>query len=173
MTQQGVGERVQRPPITNPKQTIAKLTSLKPSTNYRIYIKATTKAGVSEPFFIEQQTKSPLPVDSKLDKPVFSYTHKAYNKVFDTVRILWTPNLEGNPGSHFFVKYKLKSDYLYEETKHEFDKNFINVKGLKPGKLYELIVVVVDGDITQESDIVEIEASSNTAGIIEAEETTA
>jgi neuronal cell adhesion molecule len=57
-------------------------------------------------FFIEQQTKSPLPVDSKLDKPVFSYVHKAYNKVFDTVCILWTPNLEGNPGSHFFVKYK-------------------------------------------------------------------
>jgi hypothetical protein len=60
--------------------------------------------------------------------------------------------------------HRLKSDYLYEETKHEFYKNFINVKGLKPGKLYELIVVVVDGDITQESDIVEIEASSNTAG---------
>jgi hypothetical protein len=50
MTQQGVGERVQCPSITNPKQTIAKLTSLKPSTNYRIYIKATTKAGASEPY---------------------------------------------------------------------------------------------------------------------------
>ncbi|XP_025205717.1 neuroglian-like isoform X1 [Melanaphis sacchari] len=173
MTPQGVGERAQRPSITNPKQTTAKLTSLKPSTNYRIYIKATTKVGVGEPFFIEQQTKPPLPIDTELDKPVFNYVHKTYNKMFDTVRILWTPNLDGNPGSHFFVKYKLKSDHLYEETKHEFDKNFIDVKGLRPGKLYELVVVVVDGDIMQESDIFEIEASSNVAGTIEAEETTA
>jgi len=50
MTQEGVGEKSQRPSITDPKQTTAKLASLKPSTNYRIYIKATTKAGVGEPY---------------------------------------------------------------------------------------------------------------------------
>lgn len=50
MTQEGVGEKTQRPTITNPNQTIAKLASLKPATNYRIYIKATTKAGVGEPY---------------------------------------------------------------------------------------------------------------------------
>jgi len=50
MTQQRAGERTKRPSITNPKQTIAKLASLKPSTNYRIYIQATTKAGVGEPY---------------------------------------------------------------------------------------------------------------------------
>lgn len=52
MTQQGVmtvGEMTQRPSITDPKQTSAKLASLKPGTNYRIYVKATTKAGVGEP----------------------------------------------------------------------------------------------------------------------------
>lgn len=48
MTQQGVGEKTQRPAITDPSQTTAKLASLKPATNYRIYIKATTKAGVGE-----------------------------------------------------------------------------------------------------------------------------
>ncbi|XP_022162397.1 neuroglian-like isoform X2 [Myzus persicae] len=172
MTQQGVGERAKRPSITNPKQTSAKLASLKPSTNYRIYIQAATKAGVGEPFFIEQKTKSPLPIDTELDKPEFNYVHKAYNKFFDTVRIIWKPSLNRSPGSHFFVKYKLEGDYLYEETKHELDKNFIDVKGLKRGKLYEFIVVVVDGFTIKESDIVEIEASSNVAGITEAEETT-
>lgn len=50
MTQEGVGEKTQRPTITNSNQTIAKLASLKPATNYRIYIKATTKAGVGEPY---------------------------------------------------------------------------------------------------------------------------
>jgi len=48
MTERGAGERIQCPFITNPKQTTAKLTSLKPSTNYRIYIKAITKVGVGE-----------------------------------------------------------------------------------------------------------------------------
>ncbi|KAL4121128.1 hypothetical protein QTP88_013693 [Uroleucon formosanum] len=160
MTQEGVGEKSQRPSITDPKQTTAKLASLKPSTNYRIYIKATTKAGVGEPFFIEQQTKSPLPEGTELDKPEFSYVHKASNNVFDTVRILWTPKLDGNPGSHFFVKYKLKGANLYEETKPELDMNFIDVKGLKPGELYEFVVVAVDGNTMKESDIAEIEASS-------------
>jgi len=50
MTQEGVGEKSQRPSITDPKQTTAKLASLKPSTNYRIYIHATTKAGIGEPY---------------------------------------------------------------------------------------------------------------------------
>jgi len=50
MTQEGVGERAKLPSITNPKQTTAKLASLKPSTNYRIYIQATTNAGVGEPY---------------------------------------------------------------------------------------------------------------------------
>lgn len=60
--------------------------------------------------------------------------------------------------------YRLKFDYLYEETKHEFYKNFIDVKGLKPGKLYEFIVVAVDGNIIQESDTVEIEAVNHVVG---------
>lgn len=57
--------------------------------------------------------------------------------------------------------YRLKGDNLYEETKPEFDKNVIDVKGLKPGEVYEFIVVAVDGDTMRESDIAEIEASSS------------
>lgn len=129
MTKEGVGEKTQRPIIENPQQTTAKLASLKPATNYRIYIKATTKAGSGEPyvfkylyifcfvqffflkkilnrFFIEQQTKPPLPEGTLLDMPVFTYEHLANNNVFDTVRISWKPKLDGNPGSHFFVKYR-------------------------------------------------------------------
>ncbi|XP_025407502.1 neuroglian-like [Sipha flava] len=160
MTQQGVGEKTQRPAITDPNQTTAKLASLKPATNYRIYIKATTKAGVGEAYFIEQQTKSPLPEGTELDKPEFTYDHRPNSNAFDTVRILWTPKLDGNPGSHFFVKYKLKGDNLYEKTNPELDKNYIDVKGLKPEEVYEFIVVAVDGDTMKDSDIVEIEASS-------------
>jgi len=60
--------------------------------------------------------------------------------------------------------YRLEGDNLYEETKHELDKNFIDVKGLKRRKLYEFIVVVVDGYTIRESDIVEIETPSHVPG---------
>lgn len=48
MTDEGVQEKTQRPPITDPNQTTAKLASLKPGTTYRIYIRATTKVGAGE-----------------------------------------------------------------------------------------------------------------------------
>lgn len=48
MTQEGIRENTQSLTITDPKQTAAKLASLKPETNYRINIQATTKAGIGE-----------------------------------------------------------------------------------------------------------------------------
>lgn len=62
--------------------------------------------------------------------------------------------------------YRLKGANLYEETKPELDTNFIDVKGLKPGELYEFVVVAVDGNTMKESDIAEIEASSSGTFII-------
>lgn len=56
--------------------------------------------------------------------------------------------------------FRLKGDNLYEKTKPELEDNEIDVKGLKPGELYEFVVVAVDGDTMRESDVVEIEASS-------------
>ncbi|VVC24599.1 Hypothetical protein CINCED_3A009632 [Cinara cedri] len=161
MTQEGVGEMTQRPSIKDPKQTNAKLAALKPGTNYRINIKATTRAGTGEPFFIERQTKPSLPEGTLLDKPDFSTDHIPNNTTFDTVRVTWKPKLDSNPGSHFFVKYKLKGSNLYESTKPEYDKNFIDVSGLVSGELYEFVVVAQDGEIIRESDIAEIEASSS------------
>ena len=55
---------------------------------------------------------------------------------------------------------------MYEETKPELDMNFIDVKGLKPGELYEFVVVAVDVNTTKESDIVEIEALSTDTFLI-------
>lgn len=60
----------------------------------------------------------------------------------------------------YIIICRLKGDNLYEETKPELDKDFIDVKGLKPGELYEFVVVAVDGNTIMESDTAEIEASS-------------
>lgn len=131
MSQHGVGGRIISTVITDPKQTNTKLASLIPATNYRIYIKAITKAGVGEAYvytfkffsvlqifylififfvlcsyFVKQQTKSHLPKGTQLDKPKFTYILKPISNALFIVRILWIPKLDGNPGSHFFVKYK-------------------------------------------------------------------
>lgn len=50
MSEHEIGERIIYPAITDPNQTTTKLTSLKPATNYQIYIKAITKAGVGEAY---------------------------------------------------------------------------------------------------------------------------
>lgn len=50
VTEHGVGVMIQNPTITDPKRTTAKLESLKPATNYRIYIRAITDAGTGEPY---------------------------------------------------------------------------------------------------------------------------
>lgn len=48
---------------------------------------------------------------------------------------------------------------MFEETYPELDKNYIDVNGLIPEEVYEFIMVTVDGDTMQASDIVEIQAS--------------
>lgn len=53
MNQEGISENTQSLTITDPKQTSAKLASLKPETNYRINIQATTKAGVGELYVLK------------------------------------------------------------------------------------------------------------------------
>ncbi|XP_050421632.1 neuroglian-like isoform X2 [Adelges cooleyi] len=155
-----VGYTEERPAISNPEQTCVKLAALKPETIYRIYIKATTNAGSGEPYFIEQRTKPALPEGILLDKPEFTYQHMATDGVFNTVRITWCPDLRGYPGSHFFVQYRFKGDTIFVETPPELDKNYIDVGGIKSMRLYEFIVVAVDGETTRQSDPLEIKVSS-------------
>lgn len=50
---------------------------------------------------------------------------------------------------------------MYTQSKPELDKNFIDVKGLSPGEIFEFIVVAVDGEAMRESDVADIETSSS------------
>lgn len=73
------------------------------------------------------------------------------------IKIVWHPNVDGQPGSHFFVQYRRKGETIYEKSEDEFDENFIIVRGLEPNQLYEIRVVVVDGEYFTESDAEEVE----------------
>ena len=92
---------------------------------------------------------------------------------FETITVNWSPNINGRPGTHFFVKYRIKdetsdpSDYDLDEdpsyvaTDPELYEDFIIIRGLNPNKTYEFIVVSVDGEYMAESEVKEIPPIEN------------
>nr|CAD7598606.1 unnamed protein product [Timema genevievae] len=153
-----VGPLIERQAITDPKQTRAKLAGLQPGMKYRLHIKATTRAGEGEDYFIEQRTRASATAIP--DKPKFTWHRIPTENGYATVKVVWLPNVEGKLGSHFFVKYKLKAETIYTESKAVFTEDFTEIRGLMPGEVYEFIVVAVDGDQMTESEPEEVETHS-------------
>ena len=76
------------------------------------------------------------------------------------IKITWKPNINsGNPGSHFFVKYRGKDDEgkLWTILKEEYNEDSFVVDNLEPDKYYEFQVVAVDGSFTTPSKIVDLD----------------
>ncbi|XP_069981771.1 neuroglian isoform X2 [Penaeus vannamei] len=143
------------PSINDPMVTRAKLASLKPATKYRITIRARTAMGLGSSYYIERMTRSTGA--SPPGKPTFIWQHISTKTGTPAIKITWIPNTESNPGSHFFVKYKLYGESMFQETKPELYQDFTILKGLEPERAYKMSVVAVDGEFTTESDIEEID----------------
>ena len=78
------------------------------------------------------------------------------------IKITWQPNIKsGNPGSHFFVKYRGKDDerkqQLWTRLREEYNEDSFVVDNLEPDKYYEFQVVAVDGSFTTPSKIVDLD----------------
>lgn len=83
----------------------AKLAGLKPHSKYRVTIKATTNAGEGMPYWTECDTN--FEATEPPSKPKLKYTlMNADGKGKARIKITWQPNIEANPGSHFYVEYK-------------------------------------------------------------------
>jgi len=74
-------------------------------------------------YFIEQKTRT----SQRPDIPQFTWETVPVENGYSHVKITWLPNLNGNPGSHFFVKYKLKGETIFLSTEPEFQSNTIEV----------------------------------------------
>ncbi|XP_015125416.1 neuroglian isoform X2 [Diachasma alloeum] len=130
-----------QPHVLDPQATAAKLASLKPETKYRVHIKATTQAGEGVNFYIEETTRA----SRKPDVPVFRWENIPNYNGYAIVRIIWMPNRQGYPGSHFFVTYRLYHHPHQLQTDPEFQGDEIEIRGLQAGETYEMRVVAVDG----------------------------
>ncbi|CAB0018081.1 unnamed protein product [Nesidiocoris tenuis] len=154
-----VGPLLERQPsVTDPKQTRVKLAGLEPATKYRIHIKATTAAGEGEGYFIEHRTRGSVSV--RPDPPSFHLVHLDSDNGYAQVKVVWLPYTEGKPGSHFFVKYRVKGEPTFMQTLETMDTDYVIVKGLEPSQVYEFQVASVDGEFVTESAPQEVQMYS-------------
>lgn len=62
--------------------------------------------GKGSPYYIERTTRSSDDEATPPGKPTIIWQHMSTNTGAVAIKITWVPDTEGNPGSHFFVKYK-------------------------------------------------------------------
>uniref|UniRef100_A0A8D8XH54 Neuroglian n=2 Tax=Cacopsylla melanoneura TaxID=428564 RepID=A0A8D8XH54_9HEMI len=159
-----VGPLLERLPyLTDPSRTTAKLAGLEPATKYRIHIAGYTKAGDGADYFIEQKTRGTdtLPPG----KPNFKLVNSGSENGYGAFKVLWEPNAE-HPGSHFFVKYRIKGETMYRESAPEVNEDFTIIRALRPSETYEFRVVSVDGENLTESDTQDIDISSDGVSVM-------
>lgn len=94
-------------------------------------------------------------------QPTFMWELLPLENDFLKVKIIWWPNVDGNPGTDFFVKYRLKGQQEWTNTKPIVTDDFVIIYGLSPKEMYEFVVVSVDGHFKTESVIVEVTRGKN------------
>ncbi|RZB77529.1 neuroglian, partial [Asbolus verrucosus] len=143
------GVKMMRKPSINGGNVLsAKLGGLELDTNYVIYISANTSAGASKEFFIERKTSSLGSV--KPGKPTFTW--EPINDQ-SAIRVQWIPSKSGNPGSHFYVRYKKQGETTYRQTDDVLNDDFVEVRDLETGKSYDFMTTSVDGHFHVNSDV--------------------
>ena len=72
-----------------------------------------------------------------------------------SVKVIWLPKVDGNPGTDFYLKYRLKGESKWLHTSVIELDDFVVIGELSPSKIYEMAVVSVEGGFEAESDIQE------------------
>lgn len=81
---------------------------------------------------------------------------------YPKAKIFWKPNInnnEGNPGSHFYVRYRQPGESEFLKSKEIINEDYAEVGGLEPERTYEFQVVSVDGGLETPSQITLVKTS--------------
>ena len=133
-----------KPRIMDAKTDKAKLAGLKPHSKYRVTVKATTTPGEGMPYYTECDTNPQAMVPPS--QPRFKYhLLNPEESGHARVKVTWQPQIEGNPGSHFFVQYKKENEPEFLRSDEELNKDSIVIRGLDSDYTYHFRVVAVDG----------------------------
>lgn len=133
-----LGRLQYRTPIEDENINQARLTGLMPRTFYRVYLSAATRQGKGEPIFLDMESAPP----GAPTPPSFAIV--ALNETF--ANITWEPSRTGNPGSVFFVSYRVRGSYEWQHTPDEYLNYYMGLYGLIPGTPYQVRVVAKNGE---------------------------
>ena len=151
-----LGALLEREPrIMKNRTDKAKLAGLRPHSKYRVTIKALTMAGEGMPYYTECDTNPQS--DIPPSRPKFKTTHMINpDNGMAVIKVTWKPQVEGNPGSHFFVQYKKESETMFLSSDEELNEDSIVIRGLDPDDTYDFRVVAVDGEMQTPSETLSI-----------------
>ena len=96
-----------KPRINDPKTDKAKIAGLKPHSKYRITVKATTTPGEGMPYYTECETNPQSLEPPSRPRGKYYLLNPEEKTGHARVKVTWQPQIEGNPGSHFFVQVSL------------------------------------------------------------------
>lgn len=141
--------------IIDPNVNQTKITNLEPNQKYKINIAAVLDS-ISGPLeYIEIETNSNEEIQP--DSPAFKWEFLPLeNEEMANIKITWLPSILGHSGLNFFVKYRLKGNTNWSQTKLVLNDDFIIMDGILKNTTYEFVTVSVDGPFTAESSIQEI-----------------
>ncbi|XP_064633131.1 neuroglian-like isoform X1 [Lineus longissimus] len=132
-----LGDRTWREPVNDPNQRRANISGLRPEQMYRVYIYAKTLNGRGDENSVDAQTTAAQPPSP----PTFIIPEVNATSMNVTLEA----SKSGNPGSVFYVQYRMEGKFPWETTSVETVNNYINVTGMSPGNVYEVRVVSRNG----------------------------
>lgn len=100
---------------------------------------------------------------NKLDPPTFEWEllNSTVNNENVSIKVIWMPNVDGHPGTNFFVKYHKKGELKWNKTEQIRDVDYVIISELPLNEVFEFRVVSVDGEHTAESQTIEISTRIN------------
>ncbi len=117
-----LGPLLEREPrIPTNRTSKAKLAGLKPHSKYRVTIKATTIAGEGMPYYTECDTNPQALVPPS--RPKFKFSVMNNENGLARIKVTWQPQIEGNPGSHFYVQVTF--GFMARIPRHHFESYLV------------------------------------------------
>ncbi|RVE47838.1 hypothetical protein evm_007469 [Chilo suppressalis] len=141
----------------DPKLDRAKLAGLEPNTQYRIIVRAKTKAGEGDEQYVHQTTKAV--VNAVPDVPMFETKTLPGKEGTAHIRVQWLPNIDGHAGTHFVAWYRLQGDAQWLRTPDVTDEDHVTITGLQPARLYDIKLTAHDGDYFSTSEMQQVDTS--------------
>lgn len=151
VTGTALGPLQERKKEIDPKFDRAKLAGLEPNTKYRIEIRAKTKAGEGDKYYVEQTTKAM--VNAVPDIPVFETSTLPAKEGTAHILVRWLPSFDGHSGSHFVAWYRLKGHPEWLQSNEVTEDDYVILTGLEPGQEYEVKVTAHDGEYFSTSEV--------------------